>query len=170
MIWWLVIAADWAQWRRTPSQSSFSAPVRRSLVSQWFCEILPPARQWLKSTRRRDFAPLGSIENIYWRPALWVHAWISLVCTFVGVSIFMASGWKNQLALSWALQPGNIELGRHSRAAALLFLPRRKKSQAFLQLKVSWPCDGNFYLNPENRAGLILNSQETAAEGGASRH
>lgn len=65
------------------------------------------------------------------------------------------------------------ELSRHSRAAALLFLLTRKKESSSLATERFMTCDFNFYLNPENRTGLILNSQETAAAaegGGAGGH
>lgn len=147
----------------------FSAPVGRSLVSQWFCEILPLARQWLKRAQKRDFAPVRSIENIYWRPALWVHA-----CVFVHVCgcQHLHGLWMKESVCSELGTPARQHWAWQAQQSICSLVPApQKKESGFLTTERFMMCGWNFYLNPENRAGLILNSQErAAAEGGAGRH
>lgn len=167
MKYWPVTAGNWAQWCRTFSQPSVFLLLPGDL--QWFCEILCLARQGLRRAQKRDFAPVRDTDNMHWRAALGDHVWIS----------WCARLWCQHLYGLWMKGAALPELGTPARqdrawqaqqsSCSPVPTPQEKCSESLVTEGVM-TCDWNFYLNPENRTGLILNSQETAAAGGAGRH
>lgn len=79
--------------------------------------------------------------------------------------------WMKEAACSELGTPARQHWAWQAQQTGCCLVPApQKKESGFLATERFMTCDWNFYLNPENRTGLILISQETAAGGGAGRH
>lgn len=78
--------------------------------------------------------------------------------------------WMKEAACSELGTPARQHWAWQAQQSGCCLVPApQKKESGFLATERFMTCDWNFYLNPENRTGLILISQETAAGGGAGR-